>query len=139
MYATGARPNLFLVLLAYAVSQILVVVPITPGGLGFVEVGLVGFLRFAGLDPAAALGATLAYRLFSYWLPLPVGAAAYGLYVHRYHRKVSPGAVYVPRPGEEGFDGGADAADAAATGDASAAEGARAARAGPDDDPGGSA
>ena len=76
VYATGARPNLFLVLLAYAVSQILVVVPITPGGLGFVEVGLVGFLRFAGLDPAAALGATLAYRLFSYWLPLPVGAAA---------------------------------------------------------------
>ncbi len=78
--------------------------PITPGGLGFVEVGLVGFLRFAGLDPAAALGATLAYRLFSYWLPLPVGGAAYGLYVHRYHRKVSPAAVFVPRPGEAGFE-----------------------------------
>ena len=104
MYATGARPNLFLVLLAYAVSQILVVVPITPGGLGFVEVGLVGFLRFAGLDPAAALGATLAYRLFAYWLPLPAGGAAYALYVHRYHRKVSTDAVYVPRPGEEGFE-----------------------------------
>jgi len=101
VYATGSRPNLFLILLAYAVAQILTVVPITPGGLGFVEVGLVGFLRFAGLDPAAALGATLAYRLFAYWLPLPAGGAAYGLYVHRYHRKVSPGAVYVPRPGEE--------------------------------------
>ncbi len=104
VYATGARPNLFLVLLAYAVSQILVVVPITPGGLGFVEVGLVGFLRFAGMDPAAALGATLAYRLFSYWLPLPAGGAAYGLYVHRFHRRVSTVAVYVPRPGEEGFE-----------------------------------
>lgn len=129
VYATGARPNLFLVLLAYAVSQILVVVPITPGGLGFVEVGLVGFLRFAGLDPAAALGATLAYRLFSYWLPLPVGAAAYGLYVHRYHRKVSPGAVFVARPGEEGFEG-----DHA--GDGGVAGGPQAESAGPDDDPG---
>jgi hypothetical protein len=106
VYATGARPNPLLLLLAYSVAQILTVVPVTPGGLGFVEVGLVGFLRFAGLDPASALGATLAYRLFSYWLPLPAGGAAYGLYVHRYHRKVSVGTVFVPRPGEEEGDDG---------------------------------
>ena len=104
VYATGARPNLFLILLAYSVAQILTVVPVTPGGLGFVEVGLVGFLRFAGLDPASALGATLVYRLFAYSLPLPAGGVAYGLYVHRYHRKVSAAAVFVPRPGEAAAD-----------------------------------
>jgi len=53
-----------------------------------------------------ALGATLAYRLFSYWLPLPAGGAAYGLYVHRYHRKVSAAAVFVARPGEEAAGAG---------------------------------
>lgn len=101
VYATGARPNPLLVLLAYAVAQILTIVPVTPGGLGFVEVGLVGFLRFAGLDPVSALVATLAYRLVAYWIPLPLGGVAYALYVHRYHRKVSPGAVFRARPGEE--------------------------------------
>lgn len=107
VYATGARPNPLLVLLAYAVAQILTVVPITPGGLGFVEVGLVGFLRFAGLDPVASLLATLAYRLVAYWVPLPLGGVAYGLYVHHYHRKVSPGAVFRVRPGEERAGGAA--------------------------------
>ena len=111
VYATGARPNPLLVLLAYSVAQILTVVPITPGGLGFVEVGLVGFLRFAGLDPVSALVATLAYRLVAYWLPLPLGGVAYGLYVHRYHRKVSAGAVFVPRPGERGPGEGPAGAD----------------------------
>ena len=67
--------------------------PITPGGLGFVEVGLVGFLGFAGMEPGAALVATLAYRLVAYWLPLPVGAVAYAaLRLHRYGRAVMPGS-----------------------------------------------
>ena len=79
-------------LLAYGVAQILTIVPITPGGLGFVEVGLVGFLGFAGMDTGAALVATLAYRLVSYWLPMLAGAVAYGLYVHRYGRAVMPGS-----------------------------------------------
>ena len=88
VYGTGTELNPLLVLLAYAVAQILTIVPITPGGLGFVEVGLVGFLGFAGMDSASALVATLAYRLMSYWLPLIAGAVAYGLYVHKYGRAV---------------------------------------------------
>ena len=90
VYGTGSRLNPLLVLLAYAVAQVLTVVPITPGGLGFVEVGLVGFLGFAGMDTGAALVATLAYRLVAYWLPLLAGAVAYGLYVHRYGRARPP-------------------------------------------------
>ena len=98
--ATGAHVNPLLVLVAYSVAQILTVVPITPGGLGFVEVGLVGFLRFAGLSPADALLAVLAYRLVSYWLPLPAGAVAYGLYVHRHGRALSLPVAVQARPGE---------------------------------------
>jgi uncharacterized protein (TIRG00374 family) len=49
---------------------------VTPGGLGFVEAGLTGLLALAGVSPGDAAVATLAYRLVSYWLPLPAGAIA---------------------------------------------------------------
>ncbi len=58
-------------------------VPVTPGGLGFVEAGLTATLALAGVGASDAILATLAYRLFSYWLPLPVGLAAYTLHRRR--------------------------------------------------------
>jgi uncharacterized protein (TIRG00374 family) len=86
--AIGAHPRPTLVLLAYAGAMVLSMIPITPGGLGFVEAGLAGLLALAGV-PAPAL-ATLAYRLVSYWLPLPVGAVAAGLHRRRYaHRSAT--------------------------------------------------
>lgn len=75
--AVGAVPRPSLVLLAYASAQLLALVPATPGGVGFVEAGLVGTLTLAGVSPQDALAATLLYRLVSYWLPLPAGAFAY--------------------------------------------------------------
>ncbi len=84
LYASGARVSPLLVLLAYAVAQLLTIVPVTPGGLGFVEVGLVGALGLAGVEVGPALLATLAYRLLSFWLPLPAGLVAYALFVRRY-------------------------------------------------------
>jgi uncharacterized membrane protein YbhN (UPF0104 family) len=49
----------------------------TPGGLGGFEAGLAaGFVAY-GIDAAPALAAALLYRLVSYWLPLPVGLAAF--------------------------------------------------------------
>jgi uncharacterized protein (TIRG00374 family) len=79
--AVDARPRLTLALLAYCAAQLLAQVPITPGGLGIVEAGLTGTLALAGVPAAAAAVATLAYRLASYWLPLPAGAVAW--LVHR--------------------------------------------------------
>ena len=81
LVAVGARPAPTAVLLAFCTAQALSLVPLTPGGLGFVEAGLTGTLVLAGVDSSDAVVATLAYRLFAYWLPLPVGAAAY--IVHR--------------------------------------------------------
>jgi uncharacterized protein (TIRG00374 family) len=81
LLAVGARPAPTAVLLAFCTAQALALVPLTPGGLGFVEAGLTGTLVLAGVDSSDAVVATLAYRLAAYWLPLPIGAAAY--LVHR--------------------------------------------------------
>ncbi len=75
--AVGSHPSPLLVLLAFCAAQVLAQVPVTPGGLGFVEAGLTATLALAGVSAGAAVVATLAYRLVSYWLPLPVGLAAY--------------------------------------------------------------
>jgi uncharacterized protein (TIRG00374 family) len=92
--AVGAEPQPSLVLLAYTAAELLALIPITPGGLGFVEAGLVGTLRVAGVPGGDALAATLLYRIIAYWLPLAAGAIAYGLFRRRYGsartRPVSP-------------------------------------------------
>jgi uncharacterized protein (TIRG00374 family) len=81
--AVGSQPRPSLVLLAFCVAQILAQIPITPGGLGFVEAGLTAMLALAGVSAGNAVLATFAYRLFSYWLPLPVGLAAYAAHRRR--------------------------------------------------------
>jgi uncharacterized protein (TIRG00374 family) len=82
--AIGAQPQPSLILLAYASAGLLALIPLTPGGLGFVEAGLVGTLTLAGLTARQAVVATLAYRLVSYWLPIPAGGVAYLLFGRRY-------------------------------------------------------
>ena len=76
LLAVGAHVNLILVLLAFVAASALAMIPITPGGLGFVEAGLTGVLALAGVSAEHAVLATLLYRLFSYWLPLPAGLVA---------------------------------------------------------------
>ncbi len=82
--ATGTRPNPSLVLLAYAATAVLALLPITPGGLGIVEASLSGLLVLAHVPSANAVVATLAFRLGSYWLPTMAGGVCYVLYRRRY-------------------------------------------------------
>ncbi|HME01836.1 MAG TPA: YbhN family protein [Solirubrobacteraceae bacterium] len=82
--AVGADPRPSLVLLAYTACELLALIPFTPGGLGFVEAGLVGTLALAGVPGRDALAATLLYRLAAYWLPIPAGGLAYLLFRRRY-------------------------------------------------------
>jgi uncharacterized protein (TIRG00374 family) len=86
LLAIGSEPKLSLVLVAYAVSAVLMMIPITPGGLGFTEAGLTAMLVLAGVPSQEALLATLAYRLFNYWLPLPAGVVSYILFRRHYGR-----------------------------------------------------
>lgn len=97
-----------LVLLAYAVAAVLGMIPITPGGVGFVEAGLTAMLVLAGVPGDKALLATLAYRIASYWLPLPAGLGAHLLFRHRYGGADAPGR-------SDGPPTGVDAADVSAS------------------------
>src|SRR5215213_9317155 len=96
--AVGQHPRPSLVLLAFCAAQLLAQLPVTPGGLGVVEAGLTGSLALIGVPAGAAAVATLAYRLVSYWLALPAGAAAWAL--HR--RRVRAGVASVPRSAPAG-------------------------------------
>ena len=81
LYAVGADPRLSLVLLAYAGAAVLAMIPITPGGLGFVEAGLWWLLVVSGISSQDALLATAAWRFVSLWLPILCGPPA--LVAHR--------------------------------------------------------
>jgi uncharacterized protein (TIRG00374 family) len=83
LYAVDAQPRASLVLLAFFAAQLLGTLPLTPGGLGFVEAGLTGTLALAGVTAAAAVLATLAYRIVAFWLPIPAGGVA--ALLHRRH------------------------------------------------------
>jgi uncharacterized protein (TIRG00374 family) len=85
--AVGSHPRPALVLLAFCTAQVLAQIPATPGGLGFVEAGLTATLALAGVKAGDAVLATLAYRLFSYWLQLPLGLMAAAVHRRHYGRR----------------------------------------------------
>jgi putative heme transporter len=71
-------------LAAYAFVRLLTVLPLTPGGLGITELGLVGVLA-AGAGPRATAqvtAAVLLYRAATYLPPIPLGAAAFLIWRH---------------------------------------------------------
>jgi uncharacterized protein (TIRG00374 family) len=95
--AVGSFPRPSLVLLAYVASMVLAMIPITPGGLGFVEAGLTALLVVAGVSAGDAALATLAYRLVAFWLPIPAGVLATALHRRRFRARRQPEAE-VQRP-----------------------------------------
>jgi uncharacterized protein (TIRG00374 family) len=67
------------VLASWAFVRLISAIPITPGGLGVVELGLTAALangENTALTTKAA-AAVLLYRFFTYLLPIPVGAGCY--------------------------------------------------------------
>jgi uncharacterized membrane protein YbhN (UPF0104 family) len=65
-------------LAAYAFVRLLTVLPITPGGLGITELGLIGILAVGAghQDTAQITAAVLLYRAVTYLPPIPLGAIA---------------------------------------------------------------
>jgi putative heme transporter len=62
---------------AYAAANIASAIPVTPGGLGVIEVTMVAITVGFGAPRATAVPAVLGYRIVTYWLPLLPGAVAY--------------------------------------------------------------
>jgi uncharacterized membrane protein YbhN (UPF0104 family)/membrane-associated phospholipid phosphatase len=65
------------VLLVFAFARLVTAIPITPGGVGVVELALIAGLTQAGGNGANVVAAVLLYRLLTYVLPIGIGAIAY--------------------------------------------------------------
>lgn len=57
----------------YALERVLAFVVVTPGGAGFVEVGMTALLVGLGGDPVITVAGVLIYRIFVFGLEIPVG------------------------------------------------------------------
>jgi uncharacterized membrane protein YbhN (UPF0104 family) len=81
------------VVAAYATASLLGALPITPGGIGVTELGLVGALIAAGGVHAEVVAAVLVYRTVSLLLPLPVGAITYVVWRCKSGWRPAPGSL----------------------------------------------
>lgn len=77
VWAFGVAMNPIDLLVAYGLANILAVIPLTPGGLGVIEGVLIPTLVGFHVQRGVAVFAVLAYRLFNFWLPIPLGGASY--------------------------------------------------------------
>lgn len=75
--AFGHPPAFGPLLTVYGLGIIIAMLPLTPGGIGIVEAVLVPALIAFDTPPDVALLGVLGWRLLEYWLPLPLGLAAY--------------------------------------------------------------
>ena len=75
-HAVGSSPALSVILMGYLIGQLGGALPI-PGGVGGIDLGLVGTLIVYGAPAQATVAAVLAYRLILFWLPLIVGAGCF--------------------------------------------------------------
>jgi uncharacterized protein (TIRG00374 family) len=64
-------------LVPYCLANVLAWIPVTPAGLGIVEGVLVPTLVGFGSPRGIVILGVLSWRLFNFWLPIPVGALAY--------------------------------------------------------------
>ena len=64
-------------LAVFAFVRLITAVPLMPGGLGIVELGLIGGLTTAGGDKAEVVAAVLVYRTLTYLVPIAFGIVTY--------------------------------------------------------------
>jgi uncharacterized protein (TIRG00374 family) len=77
LLAFGARVSPIDVLVAYGLANILAVIPLTPSGLGVVELTVAAVLKGFGVPGGVAAAGVLSWRLVNFWLPIPFGGASY--------------------------------------------------------------
>ena len=77
LLAFGAHVDPIDTLVAYGLANILAVIPITPSGLGVVEITVIAILKTFGVPGDVAAAGVLSWRLVNFWLPIPFGGASY--------------------------------------------------------------
>jgi len=87
--ALGSAPAFGAVVMAYLLGMLGNLVPI-PGGIGTVDLGLVGMLAVYGAPLSTATAAVLIYRAISLWVPTVIGTVAYVLLRGDLGRPIKP-------------------------------------------------
>jgi uncharacterized membrane protein YbhN (UPF0104 family) len=87
--ALGSAPAFGAVVLAYLIGMLANMVPI-PGGIGAVDLGLVGMLAVYGAALSTAAAAVLIYRAISLWVPTLIGTVAYFLLRRDLRHPIAP-------------------------------------------------
>ena len=77
LFAFGQAVSPIDVLVAYGLANILAVIPLTPSGLGVIELTIVAVLKGFGVPGGVAAAGVLSWRLVNFWLPIPFGGASY--------------------------------------------------------------
>lgn len=80
-------------LAVFAFARLVTAIPLTPGGLGVVEIALITGLAAAGGARADVAAAVLLFRGLTYVLPIPLGLATYVFYKHNRSWRRAPGAA----------------------------------------------
>ena len=76
-------------LAAFALVRLVTALPITPGGVGVVELGMSAALVVAGGSEAPVVAAVLVYRSLTYALQIPVGLISWIIWRARAHREAA--------------------------------------------------
>jgi uncharacterized protein (TIRG00374 family) len=74
--ALGVAADPLVLVVAYGVATAIAAIPLTPGGIGIFEVTMLATLALLGVGSEAAIP-ILGYRLFNFWLPIPLAAVFY--------------------------------------------------------------
>jgi uncharacterized protein (TIRG00374 family) len=77
-HAFGMSPPVTVVLMGYLIGQLGGLLPI-PGGVGGIDLGLVGVLVAYGTSAAGTAAAVFAYHVILFWLPLVIGGIAFAM------------------------------------------------------------
>jgi putative heme transporter len=77
---SGSEVSWVEALAAFALVRLLSAFPVTPGGLGVVELGLAAALVLAGGEEAQVVAAVLVFRVLTFLLPIPIGALTWWLW-----------------------------------------------------------
>ncbi len=97
LHLVGADMTWPEVLAGFAVERLLTVLPVTPGGVGVADLGLVGVLLALGGDPIGVTAAAVLYRVFVFAAEIPVGGGALGLWLLGRHLVSRRAALRVAR------------------------------------------
>ncbi len=77
LFAFGAHVSPIDVLVAYGLANIIAVIPVTPSGLGVIELTIIAVLKGFGVPSGVAAAGVLSWRLVNFWLPIPFGGLSY--------------------------------------------------------------